>query len=296
MSKVYRELSQIDLDREYSPAAAAVNLPDRFRGWQRRSTAAQTGMRCTRDIPYGRSGGETLDIYFAAQSRAPIQIFFHGGYWRSQDKANFGFMAESFVNDGAHVVIPNYDLCPAVTMDEIVRQCATAVAWTYRHAQIFGGDPDAISIYGHSAGGQIVAALLATNWSAFSVPEDTIKSVAALSGLFDLEPLRLSYLNADLRMDEATALRNSPKFQVARRRVPLLVAVGEKESGEFKRQSQDYVDTLAGRNYAAELQIVPGADHYEILEAAIDPANPLGRTLSRQLFAMSSQNQTARIQ
>jgi arylformamidase len=284
VSAVYRNFTQADLDSEYSPATAAVDLPGRFRGWQSRSAAARRELRCACDIPYGRSGGETLDIFFAARNSAPIQVFFHGGYWRSQDKANFSFMAESFVKAGAHVVIPNYDLCPAVTIDEIVRQSASAVAWTYRNARIFGGDPNAISIYGHSAGGHIVAALLATDWSAFGAPDSTVKSVAALSGLFDLEPLRLSYLNADLRMDAATALRNSPKYQMARSRVPMLIAVGGKESSEFKRQSQDYVDTLAGRSYVATMETVPGVDHYEILEAAIDPSNSLGRALSELLF------------
>lgn len=288
---VYRDLDQTALDREYNAAGSVNDIGSIFKAWQQRSAAFQHLSRRALDIPYGTSAGETLDIFFAPANDAPIQIFFHGGYWRAQDKANFSYLAAPFVEAGATVVIPNYDLCPAVTIEEIVQQCRRSVAWVWRNARVFGSDPNAIAVYGHSAGGHIVAALGATDWSEFGAPEDVLKAATCLSGLFDLEPIRLSFLNADLRLDEEQVLRSSPRHQFLRRRIPFVICAGSAESNEFRRQSSDYAALLEGRNYATTLMFVDGCHHYTILDAACDLSHPLGRTLFDQLFGRGEKHE-----
>lgn len=277
---LYRGLDRSALDQEYNAAAFVGDTARYFKAYIEQSAEVRHRLRCACDISYGRAEGQTLDIFFSGQNRAPVHIFFHGGGFRSQDKSNFSFIAEPLVKAGLSVVIPNYDLCPAVTLDEIIRQCRACVAWVYENARIFGGNPNAITISGHSAGATIVAMLLETYWADFrGTPEDVIKSAVAVSGLYDQEPRRLSYLNADLHLDPEQAMRNSPFFRTPRRRVPYLIAVSDGETKEYIRQSKDYANALVGRSYDVQFMLVPDHHHYDILYPLIDSAHPLGKAL-----------------
>ena len=137
-------------------------------------------------------------------------MFIHGGYWQALDRKDFSFVAERLVEAGAAVALVGYDLAPAVDMDTIVGQIRAAIAWLYRNADAHGFDPDRICLAGHSAGGHLAAMALATDWTAFGLPADLVKGVCAISGVFDLEPIRLCYLNEVVRLDAEQARRNSP--------------------------------------------------------------------------------------
>ena len=187
-----------------------------------------------------------------------MHIFFHGGGYRSQDKYNFSFVAGPLVERGAVVVIPNYGLCPAVGLDDIVAQTRRSIAWVYRHARIMGGDPNAITISGHSAGAHIVARALEACWDDHGAPDDVIKAAISLSGIYDQEARRLSFLNQYLRLDQAQSLRNSSMFRTPRRRVPYVIAVAEHETGEYIRQSRDYAQALQGKSYDVSYLQVQG--------------------------------------
>ena len=203
-----------------------------------------------------------------------MHIFFHGGGYRSQDKYNFSFVAGPLVERGAVVVIPNYGLCPAVGLDDIVAQTRRSIAWVYRHARIMGGDPNAITISGHSAGAHIVARALEACWDDHGAPDDVIKAAISLSGIYDQEARRLSFLNQYLRLDQAQSLRNSSMFRTPRRRVPYVIAVAEHETGEYIRQSRDYAQALQGKSYDVSYLQVQGKNHYNILDAFLDFSHP----------------------
>ena len=210
-SKVFRHYDQQALDREYNNRAKVSDHGAWLARYPRESEATRAALPVRLDVAYGAHPGETLDIFPASgPTPAPIQIFIHGGYWQWLDKGDFSFVARAFRPAGVAVVVINYGLIPSVTMDELVGQCRAAVAWTHRHAASFGGDPGRIHVSGHSAGGHLVAMLMATDWKIFGVPAHVIKGGTGISGLYDLEPIRLCYLNDVMKLSPADARRNSP--------------------------------------------------------------------------------------
>lgn len=282
MTKVYRNFTRDELDREYNIAAYVGNTKQYFADYNSRSEAVRQEVGGSFDIPYGASTQETLDLFFPQRRGAPcpIHIFFHGGGYRSQDKSNFSYVAAPLVAAGAIVVVPNYGLCPAYRLDQIIHHVRSSIAWTHAQARVMGGDPHAITISGHSAGAHAVARALETDWSQYGrTPDDVVKSAIAVSGMYDQEPRRLSFLNEFLRLDEEESLRNSCIHNTPRRRVPFLVAVGELECQEYIRQSADYVAALQGRSYDAEYMLVPGRNHYDVLDPFVDFSQPLGARL-----------------
>lgn len=276
---VYGAFDQDQLDAQYNCAQAVGDVQKYFTEWQERSASARANLSCSVDVPYGPGTGETLDIFFPHEALAPVHVFLHGGFWRTQDKGNFSFIAEPLISQGAAVIIPNYDLCPAVSLDVIVQQSRTALAWAYRNARLFGGDPNHITVSGHSAGAHLAVRALEADWSTFNVPDNFLKAVIGISGVYDLEPVRRSYLNADLRLGQQESLRNSPQLHVPRSKQPLVIAAGSEETPEFQRQSRDYVQSLAGKGFTPEHVTVENADHYNILDEYNSPISHLGKRI-----------------
>lgn len=276
--KIYRNFNREELDREYNAAKFVGDVERYFAEYNDKSEAARKRVSGSFDISYGSSTAETLDIFFPTRrAGGPIHIFFHGGGYRSQDKWNFSFVASPLTEAGAIVVIPNYGLCPSVRMDDIIGQVRSSIAWVYANARIMGGDPNAITVSGHSSGAHAVARALETDWSLFGrTPDDVIKGAIAISGLYDQEPRRLSYLNEFLRLDEDESLRNSCIFTTPRRRVPFLLAAGSLETKEYIRQTADYAAALQSRSYSARYMLVPERNHYDILDSFLDFETPLG--------------------
>jgi arylformamidase len=203
-------------------------------------------------------------------------MFIHGGYWRSLDKRDFSFLAPAWVDAGVSLVVVNYDLCPKVSIERIVQQMLAASVWLYRHAEQYGMDEDRIYVSGHSAGGHLAAMLLAALWPVMdrSLPRNLVKGALAVSGVYDLRPLvQVDWLQGDLRLDEATALKLSPAFLPPATRAPLALAVGGLESSEFKRQNallaQRWKSVLAGD------VPMPGKDHFTVVDGLADPSSPL---------------------
>jgi arylformamidase len=236
---IYRNFDQAALDREYSPSSRVGNIMSYIRRYAELSAAAQSQLYVRRGLAYGPSRGETLDFFPATRVGAPLHVFIHGGYWQDLGKDESSFAAPAFVAAGAAFVALDYALAPDVSMDEIVRQNRAAIAWLYRHALRLGFDASRIHVSGHSAGGHLVGMLLATDWAReFGVPADVVRGATAISGIFDLEPIRLTYVNAPLGMDAAAAARNSPLHRPPLSRCPLILCYGENETDEFKRQTR----------------------------------------------------------
>lgn len=230
-------LSAEFVEREYNNRAACPDHPQWFARWAAESEAARARLTARLDLRYGTGPRQTLDLFPAARPRGAL-LFIHGGYWRALDKSFHSFIAAPLVDDGVGVAVLNYDLCPQVSIARIVDECREAVAWLGKEGARHGVPCDRLIIAGNSAGGHLAAMMLATDWSARNVDPATIIAAFAISGVFDLEPLIQSSLNADLRLDSATARAASPVHLKPVVSAPLLLAVGANETNEFRRQTR----------------------------------------------------------
>jgi arylformamidase len=279
----YDDLDVDALERALNPRVAVANAQDLLAEFAARAATARERLNGRHDIAYGATPFETLDVFPAAQPGAPIQVFFHGGYWRSLDKSDLSFFAVPLVDAGATVVLANYGLCPAVSLDEIVRQARAAVAWVWRNAADLGGDARRIHVSGHSAGGQLAAMALSHDWAAEGLPGDLVKGVFSISGLFELEPLMRISVNQDLRLDAAMARRNSPTLDPPPPGARLTVTVGANETAGFIAQSRDFHETCVRNGVASEFMAVPGADHFTVMFDLADPSSAQCRALTAQM-------------
>ena len=282
---VWGDYDQAGLDTQYNNRKRFPDYVDRFAAWAEWSRGTRDKLNCRLDVAFGEQPTETLDIFPAEKTGAPIYVFIHGGYWYSLDKSDCSYVAEGMVPHGITTIVNNFVLAPHGNMDEIVRQNRAALAWIWRNAKDFGADPDRIYVTGHSAGGHLAAMLLATNWPGFEagLPRDLVKGVCAISGLFELEPIQLSYLNEKLAMDRAMALRNSPALLEYPMAAPMLLVVGEDESDEYHRQSKVMAEKWRKLGYEHELLVPHGLDHFAIVDSLIDPQADL---VQSQLRAM----------
>lgn len=273
---LYRGYDRAALDREYDNQSKVGK--DAFHAFLRLcsdlSERARTSFRCELDVPYGASDAEAMDLFIPdAHGPAPVEVFFHGGYWRMLDKRDFSYVACGFVPHGRLIAVVNYDLVPNVSLDELVAQCRRAMVWIGENCARFGGDPDRISMSGHSAGGHIVAMLLAlgVEGSNGGGGARDIRAATALSGLYDLEPIRRCYLNDTLRFGEDEARRNSPFLLEPQLAVPFHLGVGRREGNEYLRQSELLVDAWTTTPCAPHLRVFDEDDHFSIRAQLGDP-------------------------
>lgn len=284
--KIFREFDQQTLDAEYR---IRDSIPlDQFEGIIKRysddSAAARENLNCETDVSYGDDPDEIMDIY-PGPGNAPIFVFIHGGYWRMLSQKESSLMADNMVANGAAFATLNYSLAPAASLDEIVRQCRAALAWIYNNAEKYGVDRNRIHVGGSSAGGHLVGMMLAGGWHGeFGVPDDLIKSACALSGLHDMEPIRLSEVNEWLQLDEASARRNSPIHNLPSRGCPLIVAYGGNETSEFKRQSNIYADAWKSAGFECEIFEMPNHNHFDIPFDINEPDGILAKAVLRKMF------------
>ena len=274
------------LDREYDNSGKVANAAEHIARYSVESARARDTLPARLDLRYGPAPGEALDLFLAeGGGPAPVHVFVHGGYWRALGKVDFSFVARAFQPGGALVAVIDYALIPTVDMDELVRQARASLAWLYRNAAAFGGDPGRITVSGHSAGGHLVAMLMSTDWPRFAgLPADVVKAGCGISGLYDLEPIRLCYLNDTLGLTAEMARRNSPVHVVpAAAGGPLLLPVGGLEGGEYHRQTESLAAAWRRRGLAAEVMDMPGHDHFSIIAELGDPGTPLSRAILRQM-------------
>ncbi|RFO97414.1 esterase [Rhodoferax lacus] len=287
MRPLYREFSvQSEIDAQYNPS---IDLPDPNapgRHFVETAERARATLPCVLDVPYGPTLEETLDIFPAAQANAPVFVFIHGGYWRALSSKTFSGVALGLQACGITTVVINYALCPYVTIDEIVRQTRSALAWTLRNIQTYGGDPARVALGGHSAGGHLTAMALQTPWAQdYGLPQDPFVAAIPFSGLFDLEPLRYSYLQPAIQLDDGTIRRNSPAFGVRACKTPLWITWGGAETTEFARQSSIYHQAWLAAGNHAELRDVPGANHFTVIAGLEDSKSNVCRWLADKLQA-----------
>jgi len=281
MTAIYRDYDQAALDGQYFLRGLISDVQVYFDRWARTSAEARARLPCRLDIPYGPGAAEKLDVFLPPEGHAPapVHVFLHGGYWQALDKSDQSFLAEGFVPRGAAMVVVNYTLAPAAGMDEIVRQVRSALAWVWRNAASFGGDPSRIVVSGHSAGGHLAAMMASTDWPAFAadLPAGLLKGAVMIAGLYDLEPIRLCYLNKVLGLTAAEVRRNSPLNLEIAGRPSLVLCVGAHETDEFHRQQQVYAAALIQKGLAPRIAAAPGMHHFQVLEALSRPGTFLHR-------------------
>ncbi len=258
--------TQEEIDQEYNPRFIVENTDELIQCYFTESQRVLREYSNRSAVAYGPTLSETLDIFPAEKLCSPIHIFFHGGYWHSLTSRDFAFVAEGLVRNGITAVLVNYALCPSVSIDEIVRQSRAAAAWTYRNAEDFGGNPEQITVSGHSAGGHLTGMLLSTDWEKnYGLPPNLIKGFLPVSGLFDLKPFPFSWLQPKLLLTSEQVLRNSPVFLKPMYSPHVMVAVGADESDEFQRQSKNYTIFLQKHGVPAEYLSMPGKNHFNII-------------------------------
>lgn len=256
-----------ELEWQYNPRVTVPDFAVYFERGQALSRDTRDRLPHRPDIRYGPGPLETLDLYPAAAAGAPVHVFFHGGYWRGQDKADYAFVARDLAPRGISVAVANYDLCPAVTVGDIVAECIRCIRFIAAHAGALGVDASRLSVSGHSAGGQLVAKLLTHDWAGDGMAHP-VRSAVAISGVFELEPLRHTSLNEAIRLTAASARANSPLLDPAPPAdIPLLLAVGADESDEFRDQTGRYAEHCSAAGCPVESIVPIAGNHFSVLEA-----------------------------
>lgn len=269
-----------ELDRQYNARASVPDCLPYLQEYADYSASARKQVHAELSVPYGTHPDETLDIFPASAAGAPVYLFIHGGYWRALSKDDSAFMAPAFHDAGATVVAVNYSLAPGAALQAIVDQCRRALAWVYQHIHRYHGDAARIHVSGSSAGGHLAGMLLADGWQGgFGLPDQVVHSASPISGLFDLRPLVHTHINAWARLDHDTAIALSPQFHLPGQGCPTLVAWGQHETAEFKRQSQAYAGAWHAHGLPVRQFEVQGVNHFNILMTLRDPASMLSQAI-----------------
>jgi len=260
-------VTAIDYEAEYNNRARVPEHPVVMAGWVK-DAADYRERHPPRLLRYGPGERNRIDL-FAGNSAGPLVVFIHGGYWQALDGSSFSHCARGLNAHGISVAVPTYDLCPAVTVADIITQMRMA---SRELAKL--GHPLVVS--GHSAGGHLAACMLATDWPAFdpSLPENLVSAAYAISGLFDLPPLVRTSINKALQLDDASAKTASPLFSAPPARGSLDAVVGGNESAEYFRQSRTIVEAW-GRGIATRFGTVPDANHFTAIAPLADPDSPM---------------------
>lgn len=279
---VYRHYDQAALDAQYNNRAKVPDFQERHVArWIEGGVRARAQFQTHEQIVYDATSGERLNL-FVPQGPGPwpVLVYIHGGYWMALDKSSTDCVALGLVPRGIAVVNIDYTLMPSVRMDEVVRQCRTAVQWVHAQADVYGFDPARIWVAGHSAGGHLTAAVAADGWAA----RPALAGGFAFSGLHDLEPIRRCYLNQTLALDEAEATRNSPIHLLPPPAGDWTLHVGGLEGEEYLRQSVALAQAWActpSRRVA--LEVCADADHFSLVAPLEDPQSALVRRMAQAI-------------
>jgi arylformamidase len=282
---VWLDMDQQALDDAYDQEKYA---PNRAQIVERRiANSART--RSTLDPPlnfaYGPSEIERLDVFCTSQPHAPINIFVHGGAWRRNRAADYAVQAELFVRAGAHNVILDF-----TTVDEsggslfpMAEQIRRAIAWVYRNAASFGGDPDRIYLTGHSSGAQFGGCMVTTDWRKEGLPADLIKGALLCSGMYDLTPVRLSKRSLYVNFTDEMVQALSAQRHLDQLATPLVLLYGSYETPEFQRQTREFFSAVQAAGKPVKLIVGEGYNHFELLETLASPYGLAGRAVLEQM-------------
>jgi len=283
---VWLDMDQKELDDAYNQSVYAPNQQQVQGRIRNRSEAIPQRLGPPRRFAYGPTPIESLDVYRTDRPNAPVNVFIHGGAWRGGSARNSAFAAETFVRAGAHFVVLDFiNVLEAngnlMTMAEQVRR---AVAWVYRNAASFGGDPNRLYVSGNSSGGHLAGVVLTTDWAKdFGLPADIIKGGLCGSGMFDLKPVRLSARSTYVKFTDEMEQALSAQRHLDKLNAPIILVYGTLETPEFQRQSRDFAAAVKAAGKPVELIVGQGYNHFEISETLGNPYGLMGRAALAQM-------------
>jgi arylformamidase len=274
-------LSGEEHEFHFNPQNAFPNFKDYQALRAPANAAARAKLKSHVDIAYGDHSLRKIDIYPANEEGdgpRPVHIFFHGGYWRAQDKENFAFLAEPLVARGVTTIIANYELCPGSTLDGVVDSAVSAIEWVRRHIADYGGDPTKISISGHSAGAHLCAEALAIDWRERGIDPAFISGAVMISGIYDPNPAIRTTVNAELNLTPEIADRHNVEARSPLVNCPTWIIVGGLEPWRWIDQSFRYSHHLRRHGHDPEVHVLSGYNHFDIIQQFLDTESPIGRS------------------
>jgi len=284
--RVFLDMDQQELDDSYDQSKYASNQPQVVARYVTNSALTRASLGEPRRLAYGDAAVEALDLYAAPGPNAPICIFFHGGAWRRGEARDYAFPAETIVRAGGHFLVPDFDNVVTTGGDlaPLAAQVRRAVAWVSANAARINGDPRRLYVCGHSSGAHLAGVALTTDWAGdFGLSADPVRGGLLASGIYDLEPVRLSSRSSYVHFTAATEEALSPRRHIAGLTCPILVAYGTFETPEFQRQARDFAAAVERAGKPVELLVGHGYNHFELLETLANPYGLLGRAALRMM-------------
>jgi arylformamidase len=278
--RVWLDMDQQELDDAYDQAVYAPNREQVHARRQANSAIARAVLGEPLRLQYGATEIEGLDVYRAKRPNAPVAIYVHGGAWRNGRAREFAYLAELFVNAGAHTIIVDFNNIDEVDGNLMVmaRQVRSAVAWVYKNAARFGGDASRLFVCGHSSGGHLGGCVVTTDWQRdFALPKDVVKGAVLASGMYDLEPVRLSKRSRYVNFTDEIEEELSAQRHLDRLNCPIVIAYGTLETPEFQRQARHFGAAVKAAGKPVELLVGESYNHFEMLETLASPFGLLGR-------------------
>lgn len=265
-------MPEIDYESEYNNRRRVPEHPEIMARWAVQSARLRASVSCELGVPYGTGPRHCYDLFKPGgeAKNAPLVVYIHGGYWQRGDRADFSFVAEALVAKGAMVALPSYTLCADVSVADIIGEVRQFLVALWKRLE------QRPVVVGHSAGGHLAAAMLATDWSQRGLPADLVRAAYAISGVFELEPLITTSLNEALRLTPETARAASPVLwppPPADR--SFAAAVGGAESPEFLRQSLDIAAAWSAGGVKAECVVIPNANHFTVVDEIARPESAM---------------------
>jgi arylformamidase len=279
-------MDQQQLDDAYTQSGYTPNIRQIVARWRSWSAEVRARLGQPLRFAYGDEAIETLDVYQSKRPNAPIHVFIHGGAWRQGTADAYGFAAELFADAGVHFVVPNFSWVQdeGGDLSTLANQVRRALAWVHQNAGDFGGDKKQLFLSGHSSGGHLAGVLLTTDWQKeFELPSDLIKGGVCCSGMFDLEPVRLSHRGDYISFTDEMEHAMSPIRHLEHLHAPIVLMYGTYETPEFQRQSRDFAKAIENVGKAVELIVAENYNHFEIMETLANPFGKYGRAVLEQM-------------
>jgi arylformamidase len=283
---VWLDMDQKELDDAYDQAVYAPNRDQVLKRCVRNSELVRERLGAPKRFAYGPTPIEALDVFTTKAPNAPVNVFVHGGAWRVGLAKDYAYPAEMFVNAGAHLVVLDFNNVLETGGDLMVMadQVRRGVAWVYKNAKSFGGDPERLYVCGHSSGGHLTGVLLTTDWQQdFGLPRTTIKGGVCGSGMFDLKPVRLSKRSSYVKFTDEMEAKLSAQRHLDKLVAPARLVYGTLETPEFQRQSRDFAAVAGAAGKQVAVSVMEGYNHFEVMEQLGNPYSLFGRAVLEQM-------------